>query len=345
MRRLRRLVPRGLARAIRTRQQRAQIRAIHRAHARATPPAPAPLLPVALVIPVHDDADRLARLLGVAAGLDVRQIIVVDDGSAVPVAAEDVTLIRHDSPRGPGAARSAGLAHVTAPYVLFLDSDDLPTAELAPLLADLAGAGDFDFCLFKHVDSRTANFGHWGQPAGDEAHWQRAGLAVGALREAPPAVWSDLAQTTNYPWNKVYRTAFLRDHDIRCADVTLHEDIAMHWRSFLRADRMLTSDRACVWHLIDPDGARQSNRSGAERLALFDALTPVVADDPPPAMRVAFAGFVLALTDWARQVIDTAHRSAFDDRLARFLGQDIVDWHDDIAAADPALMARIRDRM
>ena len=345
MSRLRRLVPRGVKRLIRSQRQRAQVRAIHRAHARAQPPAPAPLLPTALVIPVHNDAARLMRLLAVARDIGFAQIVVVDDGSDTPVQAADVTLIRHDRPLGPGPARSAGLAQVTAPYVLFIDSDDLPTAELVPLLADLAGAGPFDLCLFKHVDSRVANFGHWGQPPAEEAHWQRAGLAIGALRDAPRDSWPDLAQTTNYPWNKVYRTAFLRDHDIRCADVTLHEDIAMHWQSFLHATRILTSDRPCVWHLIDPDAARQSNRNGPERLALFDALAPVVAADLPPDLRVAFARFVLALTDWARGVVAPAHRDAFDAALSRFLSQGIRHWHADIAAADPDLMAKIRDRM
>ena len=351
MSRLRRLVPRGIKRVIRTQQQRAQVRAIHRAHARAVTPPPAPLLPTALVIPVHNDAVRLARLLDVARDIGFAQIIVVDDGSDSPVVAPDVTLFRHDTALGPGPARSAGLALVTAPYVLFIDSDDLPTANLVPLLADLAeragaraGAAPFDFCLFKHVDSRVANFGYWGQPDGDEAHWQRAGLSIGALRDAPPAAWPDLAQTTNYPWNKVYRTAFLTDHAIRCADVTVHEDIAMHWLSFLHATRVLTSDRACVWHMIDPDAARQSNRSGTERLALFDALAPVVVAGLPPALRVAFVRFVLALTDWARTVIAPAHHAAFDAALTQFLTDTVSDWHADIIAADPALMARIRDR-
>ncbi|MFT6445518.1 MAG: hypothetical protein ACJA1J_001770 [Sulfitobacter pontiacus] len=341
MSRLRRLVPRRLKRLVRTQQQRAQVRAIHRAHARSKPPVPAHLLPTALVIPVHNDALRLTRLLDVANDMGFAEIIVVDDGSDTPVIAEHVTLIRHNAPLGPGPARSAGLARVTAPYTLFIDSDDLPTPDLALLLADLATATPFDFCLFKHIDSRIANQGHWGQPEGDEMHWQAAGLAIGALRDAPSAVWSDLAQTTNYPWNKVYRTAFLTDHDIRCADVTVHEDIALHWLSFFHAARVLTSDRTCVWHLIDPDAARQSNRSGAERLGLFDALAPVVAADPAPAMCVAFVRFVLALTTWARTVMDAEHLPAFDAALIQWLTQTVQHWHDDIAAADPALLARI----
>lgn len=343
MSRLRRMIPRGIRRQLRRMQHSTQIRAIARAHARATPPAPATLLKVALVIPVHDDADHLARLLAVARPMEFAQIIVVDDGSATPVQADDVTLIRHDSSLGPGPARNAGMDAVTAPYLLFIDSDDLPTAELPALLADLAKADTFDICLFKHADSRFSNAGHWGQPDWDEAFWQAADLSIGTLRDAPAAVWPLLAQTANYPWNKVYRTAFLRDHAIRFPATPVHEDIAPHWLAFAHASRLLTSDRVCVWHIV-ADADRQTNRRGTERLAVFEAAAPVVATLTGPALRVAFVTFMLGLADWIRGTLDAAHHPAFEDALTHWLHVNLAGWHADIATHDPALSARIAGR-
>ena len=349
MSRLRRHVPRQLVRAVRAIQQRAQIRAIRRAHARAAALAPAPLLPTALVIPVHNDAQRLARLLDMAQPMGFAQIVVVDDGSDAPVTVPPgVTLIRHDTARGPGAARTTGTVHVTTPYLIYLDSDDLPTSDLPPLLADLAHQPAFDVCLFKHIDSHIANSGHWGQPEADEAHWRAAGVAVGALCRPPRAVWPDLAQIAAYPWNKVYRTAFLRDHDIRCADTPVHQDITLHWLTFLHARTLLTSDRACVWHMIADGAGRLTNRRGPERLRVFETLVPVLAADPPPDMMVALVRFVLHLSDWIAMVIDPAHRAAFDAALGAWLARTIAPWHETIAARAPDLMAeiaaRIRDR-
>ncbi|MBU2359083.1 MAG: glycosyltransferase [Alphaproteobacteria bacterium] len=344
MSRLRRMIPRGLKRQLRRMQHRAQIRAITRAHAKTAPQAPDLLLPTALVIPVHNDAVRLARLLAVARDMGFAQIVVVDDGSEPPVQAENVTLIRHDAPRGPGPARNAGIDAVTTPYLAFIDSDDLPTAALPALLADLAEDADFDICLFKHADSRFSNADHWGQPDWDEALWQAANRAIGTLAEAPCAVWPLLAQTANYPWNKVYRTAFLRDHGIRFAGTPVHEDITPHWLCFVHADRIMTSDRACVWHMIAAEEGRQTNRRGAERLAVFDALAPVVAATHQPDMRAALVTFVLGLADWIRGTLDDTHRLAFEDALHHWLTVTVAGWHADIAATDPALAARMTAR-
>src|SRR5690606_36924284 len=113
--------------------------------------------------------------------------------------APGITLLRHPHPLGAGLARNAGLAVVQSTHLLFLDADDLPTAGLRDLLCDLGQqAAPFDFCLFKHADSRVSSEELWGQPDWDERFWNAAGLAIGALREAPVAVWPLLAQTANY---------------------------------------------------------------------------------------------------------------------------------------------------
>jgi mycofactocin system glycosyltransferase len=106
---------------------------------------------VTVVIPVKDRTDAVVRLIA-ALPPDLGGVIVVDDGSTDPQALlaavqdvgaqalrTDVRVLRHDHPRGPAAARNAGLAAATTPFVAFLDSDVLPTPGwLDPLLAHLA---------------------------------------------------------------------------------------------------------------------------------------------------------------------------------------------------------------
>lgn len=82
---------------------------------------PVPAADLTVVIPVKDNQAGIDRLL---AALGPERVIVVDDGSAVPVRAPRV--IRHDQSRGPAAARNTGLAAATTEFVVFIDSDAVP---------------------------------------------------------------------------------------------------------------------------------------------------------------------------------------------------------------------------
>lgn len=311
----------------------------------------AALLPgCAVVIPVWNDGARLARLLDQIRAMGCfGQIVVVDDGSDQPVPeAEDLTLLRQRRSIGGGAARNLGLKYVRHQHVLFFDSDDLLTDELPVLLQDLAAetaaGGVFDFCLFRHADSRVAAEGRWGQPDWDDALWAKAGHGSGALAEASAAALPILVKTANYPWNKIYRTGFLRRHQIGCGQTRLHQDIELHWMGFLRADRVLVSDRICAWHAVDPKADRLTNRKGRERFEVFTALTPVQAacagaDDP--VWRQAFADFVLGLLVWVSEQIEPKIRPELQALAARWLQEHLLPWQADLAGM-PGLWDRVQ---
>jgi mycofactocin system glycosyltransferase len=95
---------------------------------------------VAVVVPVHDDAGRVARLLHRLRGDFGGEIVVVDDGSAARHGAADRTaevtlrmggvLHRRPSADGPAVARNAGSvaldATEPATLVAFIDADVMP---------------------------------------------------------------------------------------------------------------------------------------------------------------------------------------------------------------------------
>jgi len=86
---------------------------------------------VTVVIPVRDNIIGLKRLVASLRGL---RVIVVDDGSQLPVnrgqlsAAHgcEVEVLRHPDSRGPAAARNTGLLACKTDFVAFLDSDVVP---------------------------------------------------------------------------------------------------------------------------------------------------------------------------------------------------------------------------
>jgi glycosyltransferase involved in cell wall biosynthesis len=106
---------------------------------------------VSIIIPTQNRQTVVAGAVRSALAQEgaLLEVCVVDDGSEPPLrlpsdlaAEERVTLIRLDVPRGPGAARNAGLATTTADLVAFLDDDDvwLP-GKLERQLRALSGAG------------------------------------------------------------------------------------------------------------------------------------------------------------------------------------------------------------
>lgn len=110
----------------------------HPAPGTAAAPAPAA---VTVVVPVRDNPTGLAVLLAALGATcpDVAEVVVVDDGSRVPVLAPGARVLRHPRSRGPAAARNTGLAAARTPLVAFLDSDVVPRPGwLAGLLAHLA---------------------------------------------------------------------------------------------------------------------------------------------------------------------------------------------------------------
>lgn len=88
---------------------------------------------VAVIIPTYNRADLLPDAVQsvVDQGPEVREIIIVDDGSTDNTAEVVKTLrdarVRYvvQSQRGPAAARDHGLSMAQSPFVMYLDSDDM----------------------------------------------------------------------------------------------------------------------------------------------------------------------------------------------------------------------------
>ena len=112
---------------------------------------------VSVVIPTRNRRDLLARALGTVLrqeGVAV-EVFVVDEGSQDDTADfvrslrdPRVTLICHETPKGVAVARNAGIARARAPWVAFLDDDDLWAPEkLATQLEAAARANASWVCV------------------------------------------------------------------------------------------------------------------------------------------------------------------------------------------------------
>ncbi|MEU9209417.1 glycosyltransferase family 2 protein [Streptomyces sp. NPDC048415] len=208
---------------------------------------------VSVVVIGYDDAPHVADAVrsALAQGPAVREVIAVDDcstdGSAAlldGLAAEEPRLRvihRPVNSGGCGSPRNDGIDAAAAPYVMFLDSDDvLPPGAVDALLAAATGqraqvaAG---LCVRREL------------PSGREIPWERALYAKPAL-VSHPARRTRLVHDTLCV-NKLYRTDFLREHGIHFPEGRFpYEDFVFTARVLAAGPRIaLIPDTVYVWHV------------------------------------------------------------------------------------------------
>ncbi|MFF5407986.1 glycosyltransferase family 2 protein [Streptomyces misionensis] len=217
---------------------------------------------VGVVVIGYNDRAHVADAVrsALAQGPAVAEVVAVDDcstdGSAElldRLAADDPRLRvvrRDDNSGGCGSPRNTGIDAVTAPYVMFLDSDDvLPPGAVDALLTAATAA---------HAEVASGLCVRRELPSGREQPWQET-LYTAHTVLARPAQRPRLVHDTLCV-NKLYRTDFLREHDIRFPEGRfLYEDFVFTARVLAAAPRIaLVPDRVYVWHV----------RRSAERLSL-----------------------------------------------------------------------------
>ncbi|MFJ4715775.1 glycosyltransferase family 2 protein [Streptomyces sp. NPDC088785] len=216
----------------------------------------------AVVVIGFDDAAHVAGAVrsALAQGPAVAEVIAVDDCSTdgsgalldeLAAGEPRLTVVhRPHNSGGCGTPRNDGLARVTRPYVMFLDSDD----ELPPGAVDaLLGAAE------RHSTEVAAGLCVRRElPSGREVPWQPELYARPAV-VTHPARRRRLVQDTLCV-NKLYRTDFLRGHGIRFPDGRhVYEDFVFTARVLAAAPRLaLVPDPVYVWHV----------RRAADRLSL-----------------------------------------------------------------------------
>ncbi len=325
---------------------------------------PAGPMTLALLIPVWNDAEGLAQLLAQVPELGVfSQVIVVDDASDPPVPQDladpgcELVVLRLDERHGAGFARNRGLDAVTASHVIFFDSDDLFTPDFRKLVDELRvnpSIHSADFTIFRHVDSRVRERGGLGPLQSDQAYWASAMGAAAAAdlegkpRKLPRAGALQLCRIAAYPWNKIYRTAFLREQNIRCTEIPVHNDLELHWASFLKAKSILCSARVCCEHFVHPNGSRLTNRTGEERLRVFEAfdnLLDILVEAPERlAYMTVLLEFALRLSAWIKGALEPQFHPALRAGMRKFLlGRLTPPLYALIAVRSPDLAMRIND--
>lgn len=298
---------------------------------------------LSIIIPVFNTADHLEDLddtIRAIPGLRI-QTIYVDDGST-DGSADEIRRLAQRSPdtlalfqprnSGAGQARNRGWEHALGRYVLFFDSDDrLHGDALGRAIARMDEEPDLDVAVLAYRSERQDIAHSTGMIPKDAETFdillKGAPEACGTLDE-----FSRLLVITNYPWNKILRTARFRETGLRFGWTQVNNDILGHWYCLLHARRILLSRAELCTHVVHPGGSNLTNQQGILRLQMFDALNELydlLASAPDLRQRYAhfFWGFVLTMFKWARGRIVPEARNRYNQRMDDLIGRiDLSDF-------------------
>lgn len=175
---------------------------------------------ISVIVPIYNVERYVRKCLDSLKGQTLREIevICIDDGStdgsgriADEYASSEFPIFRviHTENRGLSAARNRGIDEATAPWIMFVDSDDWVSPDFCRIPYEAAIENQADLVIF---DSYSFKHGRIKKPRKSEA-------PVGLIDEFTAHEYGDVVV-----WNKLYR-AFLFDR-IRYPEGHVHEDVA-----------------------------------------------------------------------------------------------------------------------
>ncbi len=296
-----------------------------------------------IIVPVFNAVahlDNLHESIGaIGGGLRVQKIYVDDgstDGSADRIRAlanqYGDTLALFQSNAGAGQARNHGWAHAAGRYTLFFDADDrLHPEAIPPVIARMDANPDLDVAVLAYrYERQDIDHSSGMLPKDAEAFDQlltSSSEVSGSLDD-----FARLLTITNYPWNKIQRTAHYRETGMQFGHTKVNNDILGHWYALLHARQILLSRAEICTHIVHPGGSNLTNQQGAVRLQMFDALDELydlLKANPELRQRYAhfFWGFSLTLFKWARGKIVPEARNQYNRRMADLITRiDLVDF-------------------
>ncbi|WP_129305971.1 glycosyltransferase [Streptomyces sp. L2] len=209
---------------------------------------------LAVVVPCYNVAKYLDDCLGSIAaqrGFAATQVILVDDGATdeTPRILDhfaqyyaNVTVV-HQQNGGLGNARNNGLAHVTAPYVTFLDSDDILGPDALYLMLQAVRRDHTEIAVGDLVNFPDRPYGPWKKYFGD------GDQVVNDLADTPDLIFSGSA------CNKLFSTDLLRRLGLRFGEGVHFEDSWLTLPAMLRSRGISLVDAPVYYYRGRPDGS------------------------------------------------------------------------------------------
>lgn len=176
---------------------------------------------VSVVMPVYNAGQYLKDAIRSIRNQTLKEIelICVDDGStddSVSVIQEQmerdgrISLIRQKNSYA-GVARNNGFAHAKGEYVIFLDADDLFAPEMLEKMYEKAKATEADICVCAGQKLKMDTY----QIVKTDVYLDKKHLPTEEVFSKETLPNNIFSFASNVPWNKLFRKAFIEEHELR----------------------------------------------------------------------------------------------------------------------------------
>ena len=207
---------------------------------------------VSVVVPVYKVEDVLSRCLDSLVRQSMREIeiIMIDDASpdrcgeiCEQYATEDTRfkVIHHPENRGLSVARNTGIAHASADYLMFVDSDDWVHMDFCNDAYKCAVKHETDIVIFCYERTGFPNASFKRQSSVSQTpKGKKTGLEAihFLLKGNGPATWT--------AWNKLYRKELFKK--VCYPPGYLYEDIGTTYKLVWHASNVYYLDKVLYYH-------------------------------------------------------------------------------------------------
>lgn len=221
---------------------------------------------VTVVVPSYNTEKQIEKCLDTICAQTLKdiEIIVVDDGSTdgtVSIAEEyakkdnRISVIKNQHENA-GAARNAGLDKSEGEYIVFWDSDDFFAVSALEKLYKKCKAEDADICICDafHVDDKSGK-----RVLGNKNNYQYLVNGNTYNRKINPDYILNI--TTNVPWNKMFRTGFIKNQGIRFQSIERANDAFFTMSAMTLAEKITVIKDPLIYWRINQKISTTSDKS------------------------------------------------------------------------------------
>ena len=201
---------------------------------------------ISIIIPMYMCADYVDRLFHMVCGQSMSdiEIICVLDGPDEDIRrkvtekakSDDRIVCIEQEHGGAGTARNTGLDRARGEYLLFLDADDLFSQQMCEKMYAEAKRRDADTVMCSYTESNA-----WRKTRRKGQGFYHSKYPEGCVID-PSEVSCFLSSFIGAPWNKLFRHAMVKEHDLRFSETRIAND------EFFVSAAMVSSHRIAVIH-------------------------------------------------------------------------------------------------